>query len=256
MVKILDMANIVTGYFQDGRDSAMFMLMRSIQTALRELKGTTVTDDRPRKRFKVTNNRSSAIVTSDTVLVPGVKEIKRYTFDDAPGFEQLAECTEPFIVTGGVSHWPAIAQAETRWADSQYLLRVAGEGRIVPVEIGSSYTAEGWTQKMMDFTEFLDKIGWNRLQLGESKAASATSTEEPTLYLAQHDLFQQLPDLLQDVIKPDYVFASLEAPVYFPEYRPPASGYTLNAWLGPAGTYSPAHTDPYYNCYGRCARLT
>lgn len=38
-------------------------------------------------------------------------------------------------------------------------------------------------------------------------------------------------------------------------YLPPQSeeGYVLNAWLGPGGTKSAAHTDPWWNCYG--ARL-
>jgi lysine-specific demethylase 8 len=255
MVRILDMANIVTGFFEAGRDFSLFMLMDQVQNLLRDIRPAkamaprlAVSEDRPRKRVKTNTYRESHAYQQ--VLLPDVKPIKRFRPEDAPDMAELPDHTEPFIVTGGIDHWPAIADPAKRWKDVEYLLRVAGEGRIVPVEIGSSYTAEGWTQRMMDFTEFLVQTGW-MAEHSHNDQASDDTAEEPTLYLAQHDLFQQFPELLQDIIKPDYVFAHPEAPEHFPEYKPPSAGYTLNAWLGPAGTYSPAHTDPYYNCYGR-----
>ena len=64
------------------------------------------------------------------------------------------------------------------------------------------------------------------------------------MYHAQHDLFKQFSALRDDVIVPDYVYASPPPPDYYVNYRPPATedGYIVNAWLGPAGTVSPAHT--------------
>jgi len=53
-------------------------------------------------------------------------------------------------------------------------------------------------------------------------------------YLAQHQLFDQIPRLRRDVGTPDYCCLGDAMP-------------TLNAWLGPAGTKSPLHFDRYHN---------
>jgi lysine-specific demethylase 8 len=73
--------------------------------------------------------------------------------------------------------------------------------------------------------------------------------EDPThsqtiLYMAQHNLLSQFHALREDILIPDYVFTSPEAPATYPLYRPPNNeeGLALNAWLGPPGTASPAHT--------------
>lgn len=239
LVKILDMANIVTGYFEQGRERCLFALMQSLQQLLGNYDSDVVNKvDRPNKRARKATGDGHGRPPG---LLPGIKAIRRFAEVDAPGMDELSQCKEPFIVSGGVSHWPAIQ----RWADETYLRRIAGEGRIVPVEIGASYTAEGWTQKMMAFSDFLDQINWMQDPTPNPNATG------PPVYLAQHDLFQQFPELLQDIVKPDYLWACPEAPDHFPEYRPPASGFTLNAWLGPSGSYSPAHTDPYFNCYAQ-----
>lgn len=70
--------------------------------------------------------------------------------------------------------------------------------------------------------------------------------------MAQHDLFRQFPALERDVVVPDYVFSAPEAPQDMPLYAAPPNeeGFVMNAWLGPEGTLSPAHTDPYFNCFG------
>ncbi|KAG5646695.1 hypothetical protein DXG03_002685 [Asterophora parasitica] len=53
-----------------------------------------------------------------------------------------------------------------------------------------------------------------------------------------------------DIIVPDYVYASMQPPD-FTAYKPPGNNERLliNMWLGPKGTISPAHTDPYYNIF-------
>lgn len=43
--------------------------------------------------------------------------------------------------------------AVCRWQSSEYLLQLLGH-RTVPVEVGSSYLAQGWGQKMITFREF------------------------------------------------------------------------------------------------------
>lgn len=70
-------------------------------------------------------------------------------------------------------------------------------------------------------------------------------------YMAQHDLVTQFPALERDYMLPDYVYTSPPPPSDWPHYRPPATadGVTTNLWIGPAGTVSPPHHDPFYNCF-------
>lgn len=262
LVRLLDMANIVTAYFQKGREEVLFSLLTLVQSEL-PLPNNEHPPEPPfkkrRKHGKSPVEPSplpSPLLSSKPTLLLGIKTIKTYTQDEAPDMTDLSSRTQPFIVKGGISDWPAVSSTGTRWSDPAYLLKIAGRGRIVPVEIGSSYTAEGWSQQMLSFEDFLIKIKWDDA-IGSAESDNHGlpngDTQEPILYLAQHDLFQQFPELAADIIVPDYVFADPGPPEYFPDYQPPnvASGYTKNAWMGPKNTYSPAHTDPYYNCYGK-----
>lgn len=72
------------------------------------------------------------------------------------------------------------------------------------------------------------------------------SPSQPTMYLAQFDLLAHIPALYTDMIIPDLVYA--DPP---PLHVPPLDSHTgegtvvTNTWIGPRGTTSPAHTDPY-----------
>ena len=136
---------------------------------------------------------------------------------------------EPLLFHGFASDWPAIE--DRKWYSVNYLRKVAGRGRVIPVEVGNDYRTDDWSQKMMDWDDFLDYI-----------TSSASRTE--TLYLAQHDLFKQFPLLRSDICIPDYVYAELAAPDSFASYRPLSTedGYVTNVWFGPEGAISPAHT--------------
>ena len=77
----------------------------------------------------------------------------------------------------------------------------------------------------------------------------------PVLYLAQHSLFRQFPALKEDILVPDYVYCDLGPPENYRQYAPPANEerLVLNAWLGPAGTVSPAHTVSKFRSAHLCA---
>ncbi|KAH9251760.1 hypothetical protein BASA81_010326 [Batrachochytrium salamandrivorans] len=87
----------------------------------------------------------------------------------------------PIVIQGAISHWPCFN--DRPWRDVAYLLTQIGPDRLVPVEIGSRYTDETWTQKLLPVT---------------SNNASAV------MYLAQHNLLDQIPSLALDVEVPDY----------------------------------------------------
>ncbi|KZF25082.1 Clavaminate synthase-like protein [Xylona heveae TC161] len=160
----------------------------------------------------------------------------------------------PVILTDALSHWPALN--ERPWKSPSYLLqRTFGGRRLVPVEIGRSYTDEGWGQALIPFRDFMDQY-LVRKDLVESalrnEKTDQTSQKEHRMgYLAQHDLFSQIPNLRNDISVPDFCYTIPPPPMPgtpladkdIPELDEPL----LNAWFGPAGTISPLHTDPYHN---------
>ena len=115
-----------------------------------------------------------------------------------------------------------------------------GGRRLIPVEIGRSYTDEGWGQSIITFKDFMQ-----RYLLSEERQL------EKVGYLAQHDLFSQIPSLRNDISIPDYCYTSPPPPpVGTPLEKksiPQLDEPLLNAWFGPPRTISPLHTDPYHN---------
>lgn len=72
-----------------------------------------------------------------------------------------------------MEHWPATK----KWLDVNYLLRIAGD-RTVPIEVGSHYADENWSQKLMTLKDFIYK---HYLEHTDNVG-----------YLAQHNLFEQV----------------------------------------------------------------
>lgn len=128
-----------------------------------------------------------------------------------------------------------------------------GGRRLVPVEVGRSYTDAGWGQKIVRFGEFVEEFLMPRVEIEDEDEddgeGGGKDAEGGIGYLAQHDLFSQIPSLRNDISIPDYCYTNpppvsknivKKPPPHLPEPL-------LNAWFGPAGTVSPLHTDPYYN---------
>uniref|UniRef100_A0ACD6AJF7 Uncharacterized protein n=1 Tax=Avena sativa TaxID=4498 RepID=A0ACD6AJF7_AVESA len=127
----------------------------------------------------------------------------------------------PVILSGCIDHWPA----RTKWKDIKYLERIAGD-RTVPVEVGKNYVSNEWRQDLITFSQFLERM-W-------SPDCSANLT-----YLAQHQLFDQIKELREDIVVPDYCYAG------------GGELQSLNAWFGPHGTVTPLHHDPHHNLFAQ-----
>ncbi|KAF5495448.1 Lysine-specific demethylase 8 [Colletotrichum fructicola] len=139
---------------------------------------------------------------------------------------------EPLVLKGLLTEWPALSGRP--WDSPAYLMsRTCGGRRLVPVEVGRSYVDEGWTQELIPFKELLGRIA------GE---------KGKTTYLAQHELFTQLPHLQNDILTPDHCFTAPPPHPLDPSKDKPELALPLvNAWFGPPGTITPLHTDGYHN---------
>ncbi|TDL27616.1 Clavaminate synthase-like protein [Rickenella mellea] len=229
----LDLAIVVAGAPGEGRLDLIIDAIERIQTT--HLSFQTIHQVHP--VTGVTETRTVQPLSSAYLPVPCLSKAPsliafRSTYSQAP-----------FILRGFISEWPAASIHP--WASKNYLRTVAGRGRVVPVEVGVDYRADDWTQKMMEWDDFLDYLLPNE----PPQCVNANKV----VYLAQHDLFKQFPSLRGDIVVPDYVYASLPSPVAFPKYQPPGNddGLVCNVWLGPKGTISPAHIDPFFNFYAQ-----
>lgn len=138
--------------------------------------------------------------------------------DDENCFEKILAAVNngtPLVIRNHCQNMPAVR----KWS-FPFLLQEL-HSRTFPVEIGTKYSDEDWSQKMMTFRNFIENSNNERL------------------YLAQHRLFDQVPHLKNDVIIPDICFRESTN----------TENVDLNMWIGPADTVSPLHTDPRKNMF-------
>ncbi|KAI9349992.1 hypothetical protein DFJ73DRAFT_832677 [Zopfochytrium polystomum] len=89
---------------------------------------------------------------------------------------------------------------------------------------------------------------------------SLSRAAEGPWYLAQHDLFSQVPELRDDIIVPDYCYWEADedggdtpspSSSRSASPAPARDDVSISAWFGPGGTVSPLHTDPRDNLFAQ-----
>ena len=226
VVRILDMAIIMAGAKE--RREIIDTLIGALQDYVEEHQPPQ------RKRIKVEDTFAVDLDASSKIplLRYPVRSLARMSMSEFEWFTVMESI--PVVLRGELTHWPALH--ERPWRSPAYLMRKTfGGRRLIPVEVGRSYTDEGWGQSIITFREFMEKY----------MLRDKIDTSGMPGYLAQYDLFAQIPSLRNDIAIPDHCYtemaysqgsgvAKLEEP-------------NLNAWFGPAGTISPLHHDPYHN---------
>ena len=272
IVTILDMALIMAGGL--GREDL-------IHNILHELQGVIKVGEEPRaKRRKLdplsgqnSHLAKEDMLSVDEVSVPAVEQpVQCVKHPSLAEFQKhMSKIKTPLVLKDTMLHWPAVQS----WCSKTYWLKeTLGGRRLVPVEVGRSYTDEGWGQKILPFGEFLEQYILRKK--GE------------TGYLAQHDLLRQIPSLRSAIATPDYCFLDAPSPdpgtpvalrrlktmktkgekTSHPSLIPATGVASLcssgdigidqddyntsndvqtNIWFGPAWTISPLHHDPYHN---------
>ena len=238
VVRLLDMAVIMAGAPQ--REETIEAFLSALQEHIHSLQKGGLVPGFPWKKGHSNDDAFSADVTEPPCIKHPILTCSNLSMT---AFEKESARARPLVIQNALEHWPALR--ERSWKSPQYLMeQTLGGRRLVPVEVGRSYTDEGWGQKIVTFAEFMNMYlvrDWRN------------EGEEPGIgYLAQYDLFSQIPSLRADISIPDFCYTN--PPSLAPgtalasmHPQPKLNEPLLNAWFGPAGTVSPLHTDPYHN---------
>lgn len=244
VVRLLDMAVIMAGAPE--REETVESLLSTLQ-AYHEAQGQK--DHGPAKKKL---RRDPDIFAVEGKNVPKIQyPTLRYSAMSMAAFEEHLLTDQPLVIEEAVTQWPAFH--ERPWKNPEYLLQMTfGGRRLIPVEVGRSYTDEGWGQKIITFKKFMDDYLLKPPETVDRKRRDEEEADISIGYLAQHDLFTQIPSLRADISIPDYCYTDPPppapgTPLASKPPQPKLEEPLLNAWFGPAGTVSPLHTDPYHN---------
>ncbi|KAL6712254.1 hypothetical protein ACN47E_000131 [Coniothyrium glycines] len=269
IVRLLDMALIMAG--APSREELIELWFAAIKHMLSEhipAGGSSPDGDAsnpPTKRRKLGEERIPspklpAFNTELPKLRPTLQcPIQRTAALSMSAFQKKLDNPEthtPLIIQGSIDHWPALS--ERPWNNPSYLLaQTLGGRRLVPVEIGKSYTDSTWGQRIITFRDFMStymlspacppsSIRPASSHVADTDTDTETSAQQ-TGYLAQHDLFAQIPSLRSDICVPDYCYTTPPPSPHTSPLSLPPTTPLLNAWFGPPATISPLHTDPHHN---------
>lgn len=148
-------------------------------------------------------------------------------------WRQFMVLEKPVVMRGLVQGWPAVASR--LWADWERLRDRFGD-RLVSVEQGTHFYAPDATPGVrVPFGMYLDYM----FRARDSAWLSDFHSQVRPMYLAQTDLFTDVPELRPDVSIPTFAASH---PCGRGEHH-----VTVNAWLGRPGVISPPHWDMHHN---------
>ncbi|KAJ5747158.1 uncharacterized protein N7511_008854 [Penicillium nucicola] len=213
VVEILDNALIMTG--APRRERLIELLLSTLEVATEAQDAENDSDDNigpqsKRRKF------SPPLFPPNALPNPHIEfPIPRLS---APSFDSIEHHIEdvrtPLIITNALDHWPALSTRP--WASRDYWWKRTLAGRrLVPVEVGRSYTDEDWGQKIMPFKEFVENYIWHGKMTptgGQENQGHGVNQSGETGYMAQHDLLAQIPALRKDISIPDYCYITPPAP--------------------------------------------
>lgn len=137
---------------------------------------------------------------------------------DLQAFITAFEANEPCVIRGGCGFW----QSCISWSSLDFWWSF--RGRRVPVEVGT-YLSDDFEQKLVDLYNFMEYV----FDKNDERSPG------DKLYLAQYELFTRFPKLEDHVMpQPDVVHLIGSSP-------------SRSVFMGPTGTVSPLHTDPWEN---------
>ena len=223
----------------DGRQKELNAILENIESILR----------RKRMKFDIPDEFPiSSPITNLSRSIPRIRSPSLTAFQT-----HITTIHEPIILTNCLIHWPALQ----KWSSPRYWHSNTLNGtRLVPIELGDSYVSPTWSQVLLPFETFLTQ--------------HLLRQSIPIGYLAQHDLLSQIPSLRNDILIPDYCYTV--PPLHPPDlpqvpYAGTATregegeenvddeegdgGVLMNLWMGPRGTKSPLHNDPYENIFAQ-----
>ncbi|CAG8455073.1 8319_t:CDS:2 [Paraglomus brasilianum] len=242
VVKTIDVALVMSGA-PGGRRDMMLDLIGEVEKVLAEIEEN---EDR---------HNNDCVDEPQPLQQPYISyPVPRHSTPPSISFftSHIASSRQPIIIESSLSHWPALSSRP--WSDLDYLTTLVGKHRQVPVEIGSKYTDDDWMQKFVSFGDYVQLIKTSdRCKDKYEKdhqecVTSDSSAKQQIAYLAQHNLFFQIPRLLDDIITPDYCFVDTGC-----SSEDDSMDVDINAWFGPSGTVSPLHTDPTHNLLAQVA---
>lgn len=242
VVRLLDMAVIMAGAPERGE------MIEELLSALQDYVELQEPEGPVRKKCR----RDEDTFPTEGGDVPEIRfPIPTPSALSMEAFKKQLETGQPLVMRDALTHWPALH--ERPWKSPKYLLgKTFGGKRLVPVEMGRSYTDDGWGQSIMTFKEFMDRYLLHHPSPASGEPGGKRGESVPIAYLAQHDLFSQIPSLRADISIPDYCYTNPPppapgTPLASKPAQPTLEEPLLNAWFGPVGTVSPLHTDPYHN---------
>jgi hypothetical protein len=249
----------------------------SVQVAIKRLPNTET--ERVEHQTKSPHFASAIAAKSTATVIPRVDAA---SLSSSKFREMYLETGRPVVITGAAADWPAMGSLGSTsngrhgWADFAAIASSKAGVRLVPVEVydaedaSQTYLTASWHREVMTLADYINKFvlrdtddqsddNESDQSDGDSDGDDATNlgSVERRGYLAQYGLFHQIPSLQDDIKVPAYcheLLASDRVPAVEDEsgggvddMPADSSGVRTSAWLGPKGTVSPLHYDPYHN---------